>query len=147
MARAWTVPAPGGRLTPVQTRAQMPGRVLVADDEASVRDLLTRVLGNAGHEVVAVESGEAALLKLARERFDILVVDKNLPGMDGLDVMRLVRDHHPHLRAIMITAFPTTASEQLARDQGVHSYVTKPFGIVTIVSAVDEAIRAGRAGG
>lgn len=124
----------------------MPGRVLVADDEASVRDLLTRVLGNAGHEVVAVESGEAALLRLARERFDILLVDKNLPGMDGLDVMRLVRDHHPHLRAIMITAFPTPASEQLARSLGVHSYMTKPFGIVTIVSAVDEAIRAGRAG-
>jgi CheY-like chemotaxis protein len=74
------------------------------------------------------------------------VVDKNLPGMDGLDVMRLVRDHHPYLRAIMITAFPTPASEQLARGLGVHSYVTKPFGIVTIVSAVDEAIRAGRAG-
>lgn len=124
----------------------MPGRVLVADDEASVRDLLTRVLGNAGHEVVAVESGEAALLRLAREKFDILVVDKNLPGMDGLDVMRLVRDHHPHLRAIMITAFPTPASEQLARELGVHSYVVKPFGIVTIVAAVDEAIRAGRAG-
>ncbi|HET6923462.1 MAG TPA: response regulator [Anaeromyxobacteraceae bacterium] len=130
----------------MQTRAQMPGRVLVADDEPSVRDLLTRVLGNAGHEVAAVESGEAALVKLARERFDLLVVDKNLPGMDGLDVMRLVRDHHPHLRAIMITAFPTAASEEVARGLGVHAYVAKPFGIVTIVSAVDEAIRAGRAG-
>ena len=130
----------------MQTRAQLPGRVLVADDEASVRDLLVRVLGNAGHDVVAVESGEAALLRLARESFDILVVDKNLPGMDGLDVMRLVRSHHPHLRAIMITAYPTPASEQVALNLGVHSYVTKPFGIVTIVSAVDEAIRAGRAG-
>jgi len=130
----------------MQTRAQNPGRVLVADDEASVRDLLARVLGNAGHEVVTVESGEAALLKLARERFDVLVVDKNLPGMDGLDVMRLVRDHHPHLRAIMITAFPTPASEKVAQDLGVHSWVVKPFGIVTIVSAVDEAIRAGQAG-
>lgn len=124
----------------------MPGRILVADDEPSVRDLLGRVLERAGHQVVTVESGEAALLRLARESFDILVVDKNLPGMDGLDVMRLVRDHHPHLRAVMITAYPTPASEKLAKDLGVHSYVTKPFGIVTIVSAVDEAIRAGRAG-
>ncbi|HEU4382911.1 MAG TPA: response regulator [Anaeromyxobacteraceae bacterium] len=128
----------------MQTRAQLPGRVLVADDEASVRELLVRVLGNAGHEVVAVESGEAALLRLARERFDILVVDKNLPGMDGLEVMRLVRSHHRHLRAVMITAYPSPASEQVARDLGVHSYVVKPFGIVTIVTAVDEAIRHGR---
>lgn len=130
----------------MQTRARTPGRILVADDEPSVRDLLGRVLGNAGHQVVTVESGEAALLKLARERFDVLVVDKNMPGMDGLDVMRLVRAHHPQLRAVMITAYPTPASEQVARDLGVHSYVTKPFGIVTIVSAVDEAIEAGRAG-
>jgi two-component system response regulator GlrR len=130
----------------VQTRAQLPGRVLVADDEASVRDLLIRVLGNAGHEVVAVDTAEAALLKLARQRFDILVADKNLPGMDGLDLVRLVRSHHPHLRAIMITAYPTPASERLAGEMGVHSYVTKPFGIVTIVATVDEAIRAGRAG-
>lgn len=130
----------------MQTRAQLPGRILVADDEVSIRDLLVRVLGNAGHEVVAVDTAEAALLRLARERFDILVVDKNLPGMDGLDMMRLVRTHHPHLRAIMITAYPTPASERLAKDLGVHAFVVKPFGIVTIVGAVDEAIRAGRAG-
>jgi CheY-like chemotaxis protein len=128
----------------VQARSPHPGRILVIDDEASVRDLLLRVLEDAGHEVVVVETGEAALMKIAKKPFDLLVVDKNLPGMSGLDVLRLVRTHYPRLRAIMITAFPHPAAEATARELGVHGYVTKPFGIVSIVSAVDAAIEAGR---
>jgi len=130
----------------VQTRALRPGRILVIDDELSVRDLLLRVLADAGHEVAAVETGEAALMKLAKQPFDLLIVDKNLPGMSGLDVLRLVRTHYPRLRAILITAFPSPAAETTAKEFGVHGYVTKPFGIVTIVSAVDAAIEAGRSG-
>ncbi len=130
----------------MQTRALRPGRILVIDDEVSVRDLLLRVLADAGHEVVAVETGEAALMKLAKQPFDLLVVDKNLPGMSGLDVLRLVRTHYPRLRAMLITAFPSPEAEATAQDLGVHGYVTKPFGIVTIVSAVDAAIEAGRTG-
>ena len=130
----------------MQTRALYPGRILVIDDEASVRDLLLRVLANAGHEVTAVETGEAALMKLAKQPFDLLIVDKNLPGMSGLDVLRLVRTHYPRLRAIMITAFPSSAAETTAKELGVHGYVTKPFGIVTIVAAVDAAIEAGHSG-
>jgi DNA-binding response OmpR family regulator len=93
-----------------------------------------------------VETGEAALMKLAKQPFDLLIVDKNLPGMSGLDVLRLVRTHYPRLRAILITAFPSPAAETAATELGVHGYVTKPFGIVTIVAAVDAAIEAGRSG-
>ncbi len=125
-------------------KARLPGRILVIDDEPSIRDLMTRVLGGAGHQVSVVETGEAALQKLAAERYDALIVDKNLPGMNGLDVLRLVRSHHPWLRALLITAFPTAESEVEARQLGVHGYVVKPFGIVGLVAMVDDAIEAGR---
>lgn len=130
----------------MQKRAELPGRVLVIDDEPAVQDLLQRVLTNAGHQVVVVDSAEAALMRLARDRFDVLVVDNNLPRMTGLELMALVREHHPELRAIMITAYNTPAVEARARALGVMAYVAKPFGIVTIVGAVDEAIREGRRG-
>ncbi|HSN90621.1 MAG TPA: response regulator [Anaeromyxobacteraceae bacterium] len=130
----------------MQTRAQVPGRILVIDDEAVVKELLARVLGKAGHEVVAVSNGEEALREIVKARFDLLIVDKNLPGMNGLDVMRLVRGHEPHLRAILITAYPTRESEVEAKELGIHAYVVKPFGIVAMIATVDEAIRAGRAG-
>jgi CheY-like chemotaxis protein len=128
----------------MQKRAELPGRVLVIDDEPAVQDLLQRVLANAGHQVVVVDSAEAALIRLARDRFDVIVVDNNLPRMTGLELMSLVRDHHPELRAIMITAYNTPAVEARARALGVMSYVAKPFGIVTIVGAIDDAIRDSR---
>jgi CheY-like chemotaxis protein len=130
----------------MQTRAAVPGRILVVDDEAVVKELLARVLGRAGHDVIAVSNGEEALHEIAKGRFDLLIVDKNLPGMTGLEVMRLVREHEPHLRAILITAYPTKESEGEARDLGIHAYVVKPFGIVSMIATVDDAIRAGRAG-
>lgn len=131
----------------MQKRAELPGRVLVIDDEPAVQDLLQRVLVNAGHQVAVVDTAEAALIRLARDRFDVIVVDNNLPRMTGLELMSLVRDHHPELRAIMITAYNTPAVEARARALGVISYVAKPFGIVTIVGAVDDAIRESRKGG
>lgn len=130
----------------MQKRAEQPGRILVIDDEPAVQDLLERVLTNAGHLVVLAESAEAALVTLTRERFDVIIVDNNLPKMSGLELMSLVREHHPDLRAIMITAYNTPAVEARARALGVVSYVAKPFGIVTIVGAVDDAIRDGRRG-
>src|SRR5512140_76103 len=130
----------------MQKRAELPGRVLVIDDEPAVRDLLQRVLANAGHQVAMVDSAEAALVKLARDRYDVLVVDNNLPKMTGLELMAILREHHPELRAIMITAYNTPAVEVRARALGVIAYVAKPFGIVTIVGAVDDAIRDARRG-
>lgn len=134
-----------GILRCMRRRAEYPGRVLVVDDDPGVRDLLSRVLGDAGHHVAAVESGEAALGLLAREKYDVLVVDKNLPGIDGLTVLRLVRAHQPALRAIMITAYPSDESNATARALGVVSYIVKPFGILTMLEALDAAIADGRA--
>ncbi len=123
------------------------GRVLVVDDERGMRDLLSRVLGDAGHTVSSVESGEEALVLLAREKFDVLVVDKNLPGIDGVSVLKLVRASQPALRAIMITAYPSEESDARARALGVVAYIVKPFGVLTMIDAVDQAILDGRLGG
>ncbi len=116
----------------------------MVDDEPALCDLLQRVLGGAGHRVTVVDTGEAALRLLASEPYDVLIVDKNLPGIGGLDVLRLVRDHYPSLRALLITAYPSAESENEARELGVHGYVVKPFGIVGIVALVDDAIASGR---
>ncbi len=128
----------------VQTRARFPGRILVVDDEAVVRDLLERVLGGAGHEVEVVADGESALRKLAAAPFDLVVVDKNLPGLGGLELLRKARTAHPRLQAILDTGYPSKESEAAARDLGVHAYVTKTLGIFEIVAAADAAMAAGR---
>lgn len=124
----------------VRKKAKQPGRILVVDDEESARSLLDRVLSGAGHQVIPVETGEAGLEVLTRERVDLIITDKNLPGMDGLEVLRKAREQQPHLLGILITGYPTPESEEAAREVGIHAYVEKPFGILDILEACDAAI-------
>ncbi len=129
----------------MQTKAKVPGRILVIDDERSALTLLDRVLTGAGHTVVLVDNGEAGLQKLSKEPFDLVIADKNLPGIDGMEVVRMARSQHPRLQCILITAFPTPETKQTANSLGVHAYVVKPFGILEILGACDAAIAASRA--
>ena len=128
------------------TPSRIPGRILVIDDDKSARLLLERVLTRAGHSVVLVDNGEQGLKVLAQQPFDLMITDKNLPGVDGLEVLRRARAHNKTLQAIIITGFPTPETKSSAKELGVYSYVTKPFGILDILGTCDGAIRAARGG-
>lgn len=106
--------------------------------------LLERVLTRAGHHVQLVDTAEEGLEKLTAEPFDLLVTDKNLPGLDGLEVLKQARTVRPRLRALLITGFPTPETKSAASDLGVHAYVTKPFGVHDILDICESAIRASR---
>jgi DNA-binding response OmpR family regulator len=118
------------------------GRVLVIDDDRSARMLLERVLQKAGHTVSLVDTAEEGLALLGSQPFDLLITDKNLPGIDGFEVLRRARQTNPTLQAILITGFPTEATRSHATELGVYSYVTKPFGVHDIVDICDAALRA-----
>jgi CheY-like chemotaxis protein len=124
----------------LHTKAKHPGRVLVMDDEKSVQLLLDRVLTGAGHSVSIVDSGEAALTELSERPYDLVIADKNLPGVDGLEVLRQARTRHPRLQAVVITGFPTPESKHQAESMGVHAFVTKPFGILEFLQICDAAL-------
>ena len=128
------------------TAARVPGKILVIDDDKSARLLLERVLSRAGHTVTLVDNGEQGLSLLSKDVYDLIITDKNLPGIDGLEVLRLAREQIPNLQAIVITGFPTPETKSSARDLGVFSYVTKPFGILDILGTCDGAIKAARGG-
>lgn len=123
---------------------KIPGRILVIDDDRSARMLLERVLTRAGHTVALVDTAEEGLERLKAEAFDLLVTDKNLPGLDGLEVLRQARVVRPQLRALLITGFPTPETQSAATDLGVHAYVTKPFGVHDILDICEAAIRTSR---
>lgn len=128
----------------VPATPKIPGRILVIDDDRSARLLLERVLTRAGHSVTLVDTAEDGLLLLAAQPFDLLVTDKNLPGIDGLEVLKQARAAQPRLRALLITGFPTPETQLAANDLGVHAYVTKPFGVHDILDTCEAAIRASR---
>ena len=99
-------------------------RILVVDDEPSVLEIFRRVLSRDGHRVHLCLSPAEALGEFARADFDLLVVDKNLPGFNGFDLLATLRKVDPELPAILMTASPEPLPVGTARVQG---YLPKPF--------------------
>jgi CheY-like chemotaxis protein len=120
-----------------------PPAVLLVDDEKVVLVVMARMLEAAGFSLVAAESGEQALEHLGRQQFACALVDKNLQGMDGLEVIRHVRKRQPRCACIMMTAYASTGSAVEALRLGVVDYLAKPSPeLDRIAERIQEAIRA-----
>jgi two-component system response regulator (stage 0 sporulation protein F) len=117
--------------------------VLVVDDEERLRKGLARSLGQDGRRALAAASGNQALDLLKRERVDLVVTDLVMPGMDGMTLVRNIRETDPSVKVIVITAYGSPSSMQEAEELGVASYMAKPFALSRLKSVVDELL-AGR---
>ena len=120
------------------TRA--PWSILVVDDDAGLRDVVTQLLTNAGHVVHSAADGPEALAILERSEFDIVLLDINLPSMNGLDVLALIRAMpHPPL-VVMMTGDDTSEPLLEAVRLQAFRYLRKPFPLRTITEVVKEAM-------
>jgi len=124
--------------TPAAERTR--GRILVVDDERSMRELLMIVLRREGHQVHLAEDGPAALAVLERHAIDVLVSDIKMPGMSGVDVLREAKRIDPDIVGIMITAFASTETAVEALRLGAYDYLTKPFDVEELKSKVNNAL-------
>ena len=121
-------------------------KVLVLEDEASIRSFIVINLRRAGYEVIEAESGEEALEKLARHRdVSVCLFDVMLPGIDGFEVCRRVRAGNPHIGIIMLTARSQEMDKVTGLMTGADDYVTKPFSPAELTARVDALVR--RSGG
>jgi excisionase family DNA binding protein len=116
------------------------GRVLVVDDESSVRDLIGRALSLEQYDVDVVEDGMAALERLRSTPYSLLITDLKMPGMDGLDVIRAAREMRPALPVIIVTGHSTEASAIEAVNLGVTGYLTKPFSMERVIAVAERAM-------
>lgn len=105
----------------------MSKRILIVDDEPSIRTVLRAHLKRAGYRPMLAEDGLAAVDLLEREPVDLVVTDLMMPNMDGMALLGHCRTHHPGLPVILITAHGTVDSAVEAIKQGAHDYITKPF--------------------
>jgi excisionase family DNA binding protein len=134
-ARSATAPAP----TRAAAAAARP-RVLVVDDEASIRDLLAKTLALAEYDVDLAADGRSALERLRLYPYDLLIVDLKMPGVDGLTIIREAKRYKADLPVIIITGFSTEASAIEAVNLGVAGYLTKPFRVPQVLSAAAKAL-------
>ncbi len=115
-------------------------RVLVVDDEASIRDLLAKTLAIAEYDVDTAGDGTAALERMRAFAYDLLIADLKMPGMDGLTLIRQAKKLNADLPVIIITGFSTESSAIEAVNLGVAGYLTKPFRVPQVLAAAAKAL-------
>ena len=115
-------------------------KVLVVDDEASIRDLLAKTLALADYDVDVAPSGQVALERLRANGYSLMITDLRMPGMDGLSVISEVRRLHARLPVIVITGFSSEATAIEAANLGVSGYLTKPFKVPKVLEAAARAL-------
>jgi two-component system, OmpR family, KDP operon response regulator KdpE len=116
------------------------GRILVVDDEPQIRRIMRSELTSAGYEVDDAKTGEEALGKLREFRPDLVLLDINMPGMDGLSACRAIRAD-ANIAVIMLTVHNTEADKIEALDAGADDFVTKPFSTPELLARIRAAMR------
>jgi two-component system response regulator PilR (NtrC family) len=120
------------------------GRILIVEDEKSMREVLKILLEEEGYETASAPEGLEAIEKLQQDIFDIVITDINMPKADGFEVLRKVKEMSPSTMVIMITAFGTAESTIEAMKLGAYDYIHKPFKIDEIRLIVGKAIEKKR---
>jgi DNA-binding response OmpR family regulator len=119
----------------------MPSTILVAEDQADIRDLLGMNLRSAGYEVTAVGDGLAALASQNEQASDLLILDLMMPGMDGLEVCKALRARGRSTPILMLTAKSTELDRVLGLELGADDYLTKPFSLAELLARVKALLR------
>jgi len=131
-------PAPGA---PSPARQGRP-RILVVDDEASIRDLLAKTLALAEYEVETAADAATALSRVRASEYNLLIADLRMPGMDGLTLIRQVKRIRADLPIVIITGFSSESSAIEAVNLGVAGYLRKPFRVPEVLAAAAKALGA-----
>ncbi len=118
-----------------------PRRILVAEDQADIRDLIVLNLQQAGYAVQAVVDGTAALASQAEQASDLLVLDLMMPGLDGLEVCKALRARGRATPILMLTAKSTELDRVLGLELGADDYLTKPFSMAELLARVKALLR------
>lgn len=122
----------------------MKEKILVVDDEPDVLRLFRRMLKPEGFFVEGVNSGEAAIERIKKNNFDLVITDLKMPGMDGIEVLKTVKKIVPNLNVIVITAYGSIETAVEAMKEGAFDYITKPFHTDEILVTINKALEMNR---
>ncbi len=115
-------------------------RLLVVDDESIVGKRLKQVFSKIGFEVETYTEAAPAMAAMAEKPFDIVVTDLKMDGMDGMEVLKRVRDINPRTQVIIITGYASPATAELAQQQGVFEFLAKPFRLDELKQVIFRAL-------
>ena len=111
-------------------------KILLIDDDEWIRDAMTLFFESEGCQIMALETGEEALVEIHRQNYGIVICDYKLPGIDGLQLLKEIRKVKPDTKMILITAYKTEELLAEAKQMGIHDFISKPFTSETIEASL-----------
>ena len=115
-------------------------RILVVDDQESMRSLLKDMLEVMGYQVTLAEGGEEALSILEQSQFDLVLSDLNMPGMDGAALLKTIKARYAELPVVIITGYGTFHTEKRVMKEGADGYISKPCTLTKIGSTLSSIL-------
>ena len=121
----------------VQPRTE---RMLIVDDEHFIRDVLTQVVAGEGFESGTAQNAQEAIRKLTETKYEMVLTDIRMPGLDGLQLLQHISSHYPEIAVIMITGVADLDAALQALSTGAYDYVTKPFNVLELRNKIHKAL-------
>lgn len=116
-------------------------KILIVDDNMYIRFALTLLMSQSGYEALEVGEGEKVIAKVKTQQPDVIILDKKMPGYDGLDLLREIKKINTNIPVIMLTAYGDEKTRQEALETGVDVFMTKPFDNDELVSTVEKLLK------
>lgn len=131
---------------PAGARAERPerGRILVVEDEQKVAAAVREGLQSEGYDVTVETTGEAAFFRINAEKFELILLDLGLPGRDGLDILRVMREAGVATPVLVLTARDTVGDRVQGLNSGADDYLVKPFAFAELLARIQAVLRRGR---
>lgn len=117
-------------------------KIIIAEDDAAVREFVDRALSYRGHDVTAVADGIDALAAIGEEDYELLITDIVMPGLDGIALALKLAKERPDLTILMMTGYAAERQRAHNLESLIHQVIAKPFSLEQICDAVDEALKA-----
>jgi len=114
--------------------------ILIVDDEEDLRTLLGHVLSTAGYRIDTAADGETALKLLQKEKFDLALLDIQMPNLNGIQVLKYLHQHLPTTKAIMLTGYADLKHAMEAKEFGARDFIGKPYKLEDILSTVERVL-------
>ena len=118
------------------------GHILAVDDELDMLTLIKMIIeGYSNHQVTTTNNPMEVAELLTKNRFDLIITDLKMPGMDGMELLELAKKHDNEVLVLMVTAFGSLSSAEEAVTKGAFDYISKPFRKEQLLIAIDKAMR------
>jgi DNA-binding NtrC family response regulator len=115
-------------------------RILIVDDDESIRKTMTAILQEEGYSVDTAENGKEAIAKSNMEPYNVALIDIRLPDIEGTELLTKIRDTTPRMRKILITGYPTLSNAMEAVNKRADAYLLKPFEIARVIETVKDQL-------